>query len=55
MIAQGYELKSYHETAGNTALPSGGYIHGTDVRCQLTHSKIAAGMDVVEALQETYT
>lgn len=55
VMDQGYTLKSYHEAAGNTQLPSGGYIHGTDVRCQLTDSKIAAGMDVAEALQETFT
>lgn len=55
MIDQGYELKSYHETIGNTALPGGGFAHGTDVRCQLTDSKIAAGMDMAEALQETFT
>lgn len=55
MLKQGYTLKSWHPTVGNTPLPSGGFVHGTDVRCQLTDSKIVAGVDMAEALQETFT
>ena len=55
MLAEGYNLQSYHPTTGNTPLPTGGFVHSTDVRCQLTDSFIAEGMDVAEALQETFT
>ncbi len=55
LMAQGYEMKSYHKEAGNTRLSDGGYCHSTDVRCQLADSKIGAGMDAAEALQEVFT
>ena len=50
--AQGYEFKSSHPTVGVTLKGDGGFVHGTDVRCQLTSSKIAGGMDAAFALQE---
>ena len=48
----GYELKSSHPTVGVTRKGDGGFVHGTDVRCQLASSKIAGGMDASFALQE---
>ena len=49
---KGYEFKSTHPTVGITLKGDGNFVHGTDVRCQLTSSKIAEGMDAAFALQE---
>ncbi len=52
LIKKGYVIKSHHPTVGVTTLRDGTHVHGTDVRCQLTSSKIAEGMDAAFALQE---
>ena len=49
---QGYTIKSSHPEVGITVLPDGTKVHSTDVRCQLTDSKIKAGMSAPFALQE---
>ena len=49
---KGYTIKSKHPTVGVTLMPDGTRVHGTDVRCQLTSSKIAEGASAPYAMQE---
>ena len=49
---KGYTIKSRHPSVGVTLMPDGTRVHGTDVRCQLTSSKIAEGASAPFAMQE---